>query len=329
MTNTVISLKQVLVGDNETQQFNVMADFEVKAALGKKGTRNLDRLTALSIYGIGTHMDDLREQQQADPTCIGTVVGSAQGSMDSIVRFTYESLAYDKPDYVNPALFPNTVMNCAAGQSAIWHGLKGPNTTISAGELSGLAAIQYGLSLIENRYAKTLLVGGCEELSQTNKKAFSALAQQYNETEKFTEASVFFVMESAETAEQYGRTPIATVLSCLGGFNPEPSNAAALKSLIADGLQQADVTSDKVRAVSLGGLWPNAKEIERMCLAEVFDEHVLMIDAYEQYGNANSAHFTLQISALLDELQPGEIGVAYAQCIKGNTGMVVIRKEAV
>src|SRR5699024_7600310 len=77
----------------------------------------------------------------------GLVLGTHTGSAQSIMDFTRESLVSAKPFYVDPSLFPNTVMNCAAGQSAIWHQLKGPNTTIAGGRGTGLLALQYALRL--------------------------------------------------------------------------------------------------------------------------------------------------------------------------------------
>ena len=136
--------------------------FETRPVLGKKGTRSMDKLTGLAIHCIDKVMSVVGAQRDAEPDCIGIVVGSAQGSMDSIVRFTYESLAHGRSDFVNPALFPNTVMNCAAGQSAIWHKLKGPNATISCGELSSIAAISYAMTLLDNNYADTLITGAVE-----------------------------------------------------------------------------------------------------------------------------------------------------------------------
>src|ERR1043166_3044711 len=47
------------------------------------------------------------------------------------------------PGYASPMDFANTVINAAAGQTAIMHGLRGVNTTVSADLTSGLQAISY------------------------------------------------------------------------------------------------------------------------------------------------------------------------------------------
>jgi 3-oxoacyl-[acyl-carrier-protein] synthase II len=68
------------------------------------------------------------------------------------------------PKYVSPIDFANTVINAAAGQVAIWHDLRGVNSTIAGGITSGLQAIAYGTELIRSGQATAILAGGAEEL---------------------------------------------------------------------------------------------------------------------------------------------------------------------
>ncbi len=324
---TVISLKNVLApeaGASAGSMFSPLEDFETRQILGKKGTRNFDRLTGLTIHGIDGHMEALKEQKEAESTRMGIVVASAQGSMDSIVRFTYETLAHGRPDFVNPALFPNTVMNCAAGQSAIWHGIKGPNSTISSGELSSLSAIQYGMTLIENDYADTLIVGGVEELTEVNQAAFKALAEKYNDGERFIESSVFYVIESETAAKKYQRQPLAIIEGLSAGFNPKATDAVPLTQLVESVLKQTGITTEDISVVSLAGLWPQTREVERTCFHQLFKNAPKLIDIYEQFGNANSSHLALQLHSVIEQLEPGQYGLVYAQDIKGNTGALVV-----
>jgi 3-oxoacyl-[acyl-carrier-protein] synthase II len=60
--------------------------------------------------------------------------------------------------------FANTVINAAAGQAAIWHNLRGLNSTIATGATSGLQAIAYAADLIRRGRATALLAGGAEEI---------------------------------------------------------------------------------------------------------------------------------------------------------------------
>jgi 3-oxoacyl-[acyl-carrier-protein] synthase II len=60
--------------------------------------------------------------------------------------------------------FANSVINAAAGQTAIWHDLRGINATVSAGAASGLQALAAGADAIHSGRADVLLAGGAEEL---------------------------------------------------------------------------------------------------------------------------------------------------------------------
>ena len=55
--------------------------------------------------------------------------------------------------------FANTVINAAAGQAAIWHDLRGVNSTIAGGIPSGLQALAYATELIRSGQA-TIAAGG-------------------------------------------------------------------------------------------------------------------------------------------------------------------------
>src|SRR5205085_10210854 len=57
-----------------------------------------------------------------------------------------------------------TVINAAAGQTAIVHNLRGVNSTISTGVASGLEAISYATDLIRSGRARAILAGGADEL---------------------------------------------------------------------------------------------------------------------------------------------------------------------
>ena len=60
--------------------------------------------------------------------------------------------------------FANSVINAAAGQTAIWHDLRGVNTTLSGGTTAGLQALGYGADLVRAGRAAAVLAGGAEEL---------------------------------------------------------------------------------------------------------------------------------------------------------------------
>jgi 3-oxoacyl-[acyl-carrier-protein] synthase II len=140
------------------------AYFETASLLGAKGIRTMDRTTALAVctakllHGERPIADDAESQR------LGFVLGTSTGSIRSTSDFTRESLVQERPFLVNPALFPNTVMNCAAGQCGIWFKARAVNATISGGRLSGLLAIKYAAQALRRGYADRLFTGAVEEL---------------------------------------------------------------------------------------------------------------------------------------------------------------------
>lgn len=146
---------------------HVVPGFAIREVLGKKGTRSMDRVTGLAVTAVGALLDDGPRNRavgtgEGAAFALGTTTGSAQSMMD----FTRDSLTGEQPFFVDPARFPNTVMNCAAGQSAIWYQLKGPNATIAGGRTAGLHALNYSRRLLGTGRARTVLCGAAEEFSQ-------------------------------------------------------------------------------------------------------------------------------------------------------------------
>ena len=62
----------------------------------------------------------------------GLVLGTMFGSVHTISKFDRHALEQG-PACASPMDFANTVINAAAGQTAIWHNLRGINSTIASG----------------------------------------------------------------------------------------------------------------------------------------------------------------------------------------------------
>lgn len=300
--------------------------FEIRETLGKKGTRNMDRLTALAISGMANLMVDLGVDRDGVHDQIGIVLGTAQGSMDSIVRFTYETLAYDRPDFVNPALFPNTVMNCAAGQAAIWYRLRGLNTTISCHEMSFLSAVEYSCLQLNRGAAKTLVTGGVEELSEVNKASNRSVARNRNLQPRFSEYSMFVALETEDEATAHGRKVIAEVNSVVTGFNCTSEDSAPMVALAQLALDKADRTASDIAQAVISGTWPEQCRAELEALDLILGDRVVPLNTFETYGNAGSAHNALQLKQLLTALEAGQSGLLIAQDRSGNMAALVVQK---
>lgn len=138
--------------------------FEARDHLGERNLRPVDRTSRLLLVAAQQALDasgwtpEMRAGKDA-----GLILGTTFCSVRTIAEFDRRGLQLG-PSYASPLDFANSVINAAAGQAAIWHGLRGVNSTVSAGEASGLAAIGCAVDLIRAGRAVALLAGGVEEL---------------------------------------------------------------------------------------------------------------------------------------------------------------------
>ena len=159
-------IKKVTLFD--TSDFGVkiageISDFNAEDFLGKKGLRSLDRSTTLICSAAKLAIDDASltiTEENTDE--IGVTVGTTLGSVYSISEFDKQALR-EGPRSVNPAFFPNTVINSPGSHVSIRFNIKGFNTTISTGFSAGLDAISYSMDFLKLDRAKIIFAGGVEE----------------------------------------------------------------------------------------------------------------------------------------------------------------------
>jgi 3-oxoacyl-[acyl-carrier-protein] synthase II len=138
--------------------------FDARQYLGRRNLRPLDRTSRLVAAAAQLALDDsgwsepMRKQYE-----VGLVLGTMFCSVHTISEFDRRALEVG-PGYASPMDFSNTVINAAAGQTAILHKLRGINSTISTGITSGLQAIAYATEVIRSGRARAVLAGGADEM---------------------------------------------------------------------------------------------------------------------------------------------------------------------
>jgi 3-oxoacyl-[acyl-carrier-protein] synthase II len=137
--------------------------FSAEKLLAENNWRSLDRTGHLATVATKRALADAGWDPRTDGI-LGLALGTMFGSLRTISEFDRRALTAG-PIYAKPMDFANSVINAAAGQSAIWHGLEGVNATISGGPAAGAAALAYAGDLIRHARAPALLAGGAEELS--------------------------------------------------------------------------------------------------------------------------------------------------------------------
>jgi 3-oxoacyl-[acyl-carrier-protein] synthase II len=340
----------------------LVPDFHIKQILGRKGTRSMDRATGLAVTAIGQLLTDERPGAAAERPgaaagagdratgeratgerpagerlsgvgeSTGVALGTSTGSAQSIMDFTRDSLVGERPFFVDPARFPNTVMNCAAGQTAIWHGFKGPNTTIAGGRATGLLTLQYALRLQRAGRATTVLCGAVEEFSSAR-----AWLEWHSRADGDTaavlgEGAAVWLLEPAATAREHGRGGLVEVAGLEFGFATDAGRArTVLADVVRRLLDRTDAEPGRIWAVA-DSQAPGAEgEAERAALAEVLDGHVpLRVSAADSIGDTYAASAAFQITAVLAlaeraETAPGSLALVTSVDRDGVVGAALFR----
>lgn len=147
-----------------SQRAGEISGFNPAQYLGKKGLRTLDRSTLLlAVAGHLAKEDASFHVTETGTYDTGIVTGTSMGSVSSISEFDKTALV-EGPSCVNPALFPNTVINSPSSHVGIMTDIRGLNATICSGFCSALDAVIYGCDSIVFNRASTILAGAVEEL---------------------------------------------------------------------------------------------------------------------------------------------------------------------
>lgn len=291
------------VAEGPFEQGGVVPDFSAVTHLGRKGTRTMDRVTALAVRTVG---DLLADTGLIATDRVGVVLGTGHGSVQSIMDFTTDSLTGEKPYHVDPASFPNTVMNRAAGQIAIWHGIKGPNTTIAGERLTGLLALSYALRLHRGDRADQILCGAAEEYSTRRAWLEWHGRDTADQATPLGEGAAAVLLESLDSARRAGRAPLATVVGTRFMAYHEPAQAAPTLARCVRSLLVPD--ADVRFVVPLGGASARYEEdgiVEALGGAGQKWLHVRPL-----IGDTSAAATALQFTAALAMLEADPTGHA-------------------
>ncbi|MFJ4650574.1 beta-ketoacyl synthase N-terminal-like domain-containing protein [Nocardia sp. NPDC088792] len=237
-------------------------EFDVITELGRKGSSTLDRLSALALLSAR----DCLDQAPAIPAGTGVTVSTTVGSMRSTLDYSGITITDPKPWNVPPSLFPNTVMNAAAGLVAIRHGLTGPNTTLAGGKAGGIKAMSYIEMMTETALLSACLLVCAEELTAP-RSAWAAAAGDG----PIGEAAVALLLTPDEVADRKFRIRV----------------------------REGERTTDPADALIVAGAWGLADSG-----GSAADGHV--VDAEEMFGVVDAATFGCQILMALHLLHAGQ-----------------------
>lgn len=298
--------------------------FDIRQLLGRKNTRAMDRLTGLTVLAVGTLLD--AEQAAGggpDKDTTGLVLGTTTGSVQTMMDFTRDSFTRDRPHLVDPARFPYSVMNCAAGQSAIWHQLRGPNTTIASGQVAGLSALSYGARLHRFGHVASVICGATEELT-AQRVWLERQRQDGSGSVPPGEGCAVFRLEAPADARAAGRPVHAYLLAAAFRVHPEPDPGPVAECAAAV-LKAAGAGTEEVWLVAA-----DLPEAQETGLAQVVGERARWFRLNPVLGDTGAASAAFQVAAVLshasaDRTSRGRVALVASADRDGQVGVVALR----
>jgi 3-oxoacyl-(acyl-carrier-protein) synthase len=305
--------------------------FEPRDYLGDRNLRPVDRTARLLLVATQQALEasgwtaEMRAARE-----VGLILGTMFCSVRTIAEFDRRAVQLG-PSYASPLDFANSVINAAAGQAAIWHNLRGINSTVTGGEASGLLALAYAMDLIGHGRAEALLACGAEELcfeSYLGHERAGRLGERpipfdaRRDGFALAEGAAAFLLEEADGAAARGAQVLAILRGHGESFDPsigedEAAAAEAVARAVRLALEDAAVEAGDLDLLvlsasgSVTGDRAEARGVAQALGARASDIPVAVPKA--QLGEALGASGAFQMLAALgifeDGVVPGATGL--------------------
>jgi 3-oxoacyl-[acyl-carrier-protein] synthase II len=280
------------VADYPVKSACEITDFDPKIYMGPKGLRTLDRSITLVVSAAKLAIQDSGytiTPENTDDT--GVVIGTTLGSIKSIADFDSVTLR-EGPRAVNPALFPNTVINSPASQISIWHKIAGFNTTLSTGFCASMDALQYAYDFIQWDRAHMIYAGGVEEFCLQTYLGFNAIKylSSSKDGQEFIncpfdrrrngitlgEGACVIAVEEFEHAKARGARILAEIVGFGYSFDPFKIHkfnprGTGMKEAMANALKENEIEPNDINFICANANSTQAADkIETEAIKEVF-----------------------------------------------------------
>jgi 3-oxoacyl-(acyl-carrier-protein) synthase len=312
-------------------------DFDPTPVLGDKGLRNLDRLTRFFLVAARQALEDAgvkREGQwvaPAEATRGGVCASTAYGSLEAMVELHRVALL-ESPRYLNPAKFPNTVINAALGYVSIWEDLRAVNATVCNGNCGALDSLLVAESFLSSGRADLIVVGGAEAMHEGLYLAFDRLEALATEGQPFApgdpsrsrgmrlgEGSVMLVLEREAFARARGASCAVWVTGFGTSFEPPTSEVmiinlepAPIERAARQALADARVDPASIDVVfSSANGYPAYDRAESSALATVFGRDVPRAFVKRAFGETLGAGGAFALGAAYAALDRGVMLAAH------------------
>ena len=317
--------------------------FDISQYMSAKDARRYDTFVQ---YGVAAAAQALQQagfisDLQAspvtgvDPNRIGVLIGSGIGGITTIEENTLK-LNQDSPRKISPFFVPSAIVNMAAGQVAIRHGLKGLNLATATACTTATHAIGLSARLIAYGDADVIVAGGCEKASsQLGIGGFSAMQALSTRNDAPTQASRPFdkdrdgfvlgdgagvlVLESLAHAKARG----ATILAELVGFGMSddashitapPDNGEGAAVAMKNAIMDAGKAANEVGYINAHGTSTPAGDVAESRAIETVLGHSVSVSSTKSMtghllGAAGGIEAIFTIKALQQQVLPPTINL--------------------
>lgn len=137
-------------------------DFDAKQYMDFKSAKRMELFCQYAVAAAKEAIEDSGlNMENEDPYLVGTAIGSGIGSLQAMER-EHEKLLEKGPSRINPLLVPLMISNMAAGNVAIYFGLKGKSINVVTACASGTNSIGEAYRSIQCGEAEVMVTGGSE-----------------------------------------------------------------------------------------------------------------------------------------------------------------------
>ena len=249
----------------------------------------------------------------------GVVLGTFSAGGHATTDFLNAFMA-SGPAGAPALLFNSTVANAAASAAGLELKLRGPNTTVSQKETSGLLALSTAADLIIEDRANAVAAGGVDAVYESFFRAHDSFGVYATDSVKPFDASrsgfvlgegaYVLLTESEASASARGKHPYATIAGTgaagdLVPTNAWPTTARAIIRTIRLALDDAGIRADQIDVVYASANGSDGlDDIEAAALFDVFGDRPLVTSIKGAIGESGAASAASCVAACLC----GEIG---------------------
>ncbi|HVN43444.1 MAG TPA: beta-ketoacyl-ACP synthase II [Steroidobacteraceae bacterium] len=137
--------------------------FNAEDYMSAKDVRKFDPFVT---YGVASAVQAIRdsgfEVTEANSPRIGVAIGAGIGGLSTIEDNTERWLDARTPRKISPFFIPGSIINAAAGQVSIYHGLRGPNLALVTACTTSTHSIGIAGRTIQYGDADIMVAGGAE-----------------------------------------------------------------------------------------------------------------------------------------------------------------------